>query len=395
MKKKILGLALMTASSTALATNGDNMIGVGPVARAMGGTGTAIEIGAENALKNPALLNVKKELEVDFAATLFMPKVSSKNTYASGEEADSASDTFAIPAIGLVYKISDKMNFGVGAYGVSGLGVDYRDEAATNGLSKMSTALSLFKFAPSVKYQVNDKLSLGAGISMLHGTLSIAYDSPSSSGTDIGRGNSQSLGAGYVIGAAYELDNMTFGFNYQSAIAMKYKHQIKNAAADFNIAGDIETDNLYQPSEMALGYAYKGDNWIATIDYRTIAWSSAPGYEDFGWDDQTVIALGGAYMMEKNTFRLGYSTANNPLGDDAVGNSGAQQAINVLNLVGFPATITTHITLGYTRDVSEKFALDVAYVTASADEEKADYQTGEIVTNHSQSSLSVGGRWSF
>lgn len=50
MKKRLLSLAILTASSTALATNGDNMIGVGAIIRAMGGTGTALAVGTESAL---------------------------------------------------------------------------------------------------------------------------------------------------------------------------------------------------------------------------------------------------------------------------------------------------------------------------------------------------------
>lgn len=37
MKKKLIGLTLALGCTSAFATNGDNMIGVVPVARAMGG----------------------------------------------------------------------------------------------------------------------------------------------------------------------------------------------------------------------------------------------------------------------------------------------------------------------------------------------------------------------
>jgi long-chain fatty acid transport protein len=386
MKKRILGLALTLGTTGAFATNGDNMIGIGPVTRAMGGTGTAYSVGAESALKNPALLRTNKDLEVDFAATMFMPKVTANNSGASGDDVESASDQFAIPAIGLIYKISEKMNFGVGAYGVSGLGVDYRDSAVADGVYRMSTALSLFKFAPSVSYNINKNLSIGGGIHLLHGTLAIAYDA---GGGFAGQGVSQSLGTGFDFGAAYEMGNMTFGFNYQSQIAMEYKYQLEDSATPLGVT-DVDSDKLDQPTEMTFGFAYNAGKWMATLDYKMIQWSSAAGYEEFGWDDQAVIALGGAYMHGKNTYRLGYSTANSPLGEDAIETATNKDA---LNLLGFPANITTHYSFGFSRQVSERFGFDIAYVMAP--EAKDDINGGVIEVKHSQSSLSAGGRWSF
>lgn len=227
---------------------------------------------------------------------------------------------------------------------------------------------------------------------------------------NIGRGASQSIGTGFDLGLAYKLGAMTFGFNYQTPIAMEYKHQLENAANDFQASSELDSDKLTQPSEMALGFTYDAGKWLVTVDYRTIGWSSAAGYEEFGWEDQTVIALGGAYTMGKNIFRLGYSTANNPLGDDAIKNDtmvgmqqGPRNSFNFLNAVGFPATITSHISLGYTREFSKRFSLDLAYVTANGESSDIEFMgptdggptTFEVTSTHSQSSFTVGGRWVF
>ena len=58
MKNKILAViaASITATSyNAVATNGDSLIGLGAISRAMGGTGVAHFAGAESALKKPGI----------------------------------------------------------------------------------------------------------------------------------------------------------------------------------------------------------------------------------------------------------------------------------------------------------------------------------------------------
>ena len=69
-------------STSALATNGDNLIGVGPISRAMGGVGIAAPQDAISAVfANPAAMCFGPFCpagEVDFGGTLFMPDVKAK-----------------------------------------------------------------------------------------------------------------------------------------------------------------------------------------------------------------------------------------------------------------------------------------------------------------------------
>jgi long-chain fatty acid transport protein len=71
---------LMT--SAVLATNGDNLIGVGPISRAMGGVGIAAPQDAISAVfSNPAAMCFGPFCPsgaVDFAGTMFIPDVKAK-----------------------------------------------------------------------------------------------------------------------------------------------------------------------------------------------------------------------------------------------------------------------------------------------------------------------------
>ena len=72
-------LAVVCFAVPAFATNGDNIIGVGAISRSMGGVGAAAPQDAISAVfGNPAAMCYIpcESSEVDFAATLFVPKIS-------------------------------------------------------------------------------------------------------------------------------------------------------------------------------------------------------------------------------------------------------------------------------------------------------------------------------
>src|SRR5258708_18847305 len=143
MKMNPLTTKTALATSTAmlpaagLATNGDNLIGIGPNSRAMGGVGIAIPQDAISAVfANPSAMCFTSGCacsEINFAGTLFMPHIKGEVADSSGIfRADSDEKVYAIPAIGLSLPIDPetrRWRFGLSAYGVTGLGVDYRGTA--------------------------------------------------------------------------------------------------------------------------------------------------------------------------------------------------------------------------------------------------------------------------
>nr|MCH9740751.1 hypothetical protein [Campylobacterota bacterium] len=113
---------------------------------------------------------------------------------------------------------------------------------------------------------------------------------------------------------------------------------------------------------------YEKDNFKATLDYRKILWSSADGYDAFGWEDQDVFALGLAYQMDSLTLRGGYNHSDSPLGDgnfEGATVSGVPfpaSSIAFFNVMGFPAISGKHFTVGLGYDISKNVGFDVAYV---------------------------------
>ena len=405
--KRTIKLAVVAAmamgATSAFATNGDNLIGLGAKSRGMAGVGIGMSHGAESGLSNPALI---KGNEVSFGGTVFMPDVKFNNEMTfptpagmatvGTEEASSDSDLSVIPEVAVSMEVNEHFAWGVGMYGVAGMGVDYRDDAVQtdpngnfmgtkSGTNQMLTNLQLMRFALPLVYK-NKGFSLAVSPILQYGSLSIAYNAGQAfadaqgnmHNTMTGRGLSQDLGFGYNVGLAYEYKNFTIGAVYTSAIDMEYKDQISKATQQFGLnRGQGLGDNLEQPAEYGIGMSYtiKNAHTIA-VDYKNVAWSSAKGYEDFKWEDQDIVMVGYQYQAKKWALRLGYNYASNPIKEQTAANFMAGDydgaVINYFNAAGFPATVESHYAIGGSYQFSDKIGVDFAYTYAPEVEENYD-----------------------
>ena len=382
--KKTIKLAVVAAlalgATSAFATNGSALIGMGAKSRGMAGTSIGISHGAESALSNGALITSVESTEISFGGTLFMPKV---QRTMRGNTDDSAADMNVIPEVSIASKVADNFYVGVGMWGTAGMGVDYRDDT-TAGTYNMVTNLQLMQFGVPMAYKTAG-LSLAITPILQYGSLDIDYNSPSNRHAGV----AQDLQFGYNLGVSYEMKGLTVGAMYKSEIEMEYKGQLKSAGADFGLT---LSDKLSTPAEIGLGASYAfGANTVA-IDYKRIKWSSASGYEDFSWDDQDVIALGYAYSTDTWTARLGYNYAKSPISEQDVTKPGGYSK-NVLNLLGFPGIVESHYAIGGTYAFSKQTSVDLAFTYAP--EVTQTYAgadgggTFTIETKHSQTGISA------
>ncbi|WP_131111956.1 OmpP1/FadL family transporter [Sulfuricystis thermophila] len=419
LKKIAALLAIAGLSAPAFATNGDNLIGLGAMSRALGGTGTAAFFGAENTLTNPALLGKMKGTEFSIAGTAFMPDVKASTDIAMpGTVASKTSDAdfFAIPEVSLANRLNNNWTFGLGMYGTSGMGVDYR---GNDGLFHAYSNLQMMKFVPSVAYN-NGNFGLGAALAIQYGALDLNYKTPS--GT-VGNGNSSDFGYGVNLGAYYDVTkDFTVGVTYQSEIAMTYKDQLTTAADGFGIGpngmGTVTSNKLTQPEEIKLGVAYTTGPWLLTADYKRVNWSKADGYKTFNWDDQDIFGLGVKYSGNGWWLGAGYNYGKDPIKKlpDAQSMTGySNQAINMFNNMFFPAIVENHFTFGGGMNIGKNSSLDFAVVYAS--EVSKTINTGTITsvmatmptpnpalmpvnattqkTDHSQTAVTVSVRMNF
>ncbi|MCW8935296.1 MAG: outer membrane protein transport protein [Gammaproteobacteria bacterium] len=430
MKNKILAVlaASVTATSfNAVATNGDSLIGLGAISRSMGGTGVAHFAGAESALKNPALLSQQEGIEVMFGGTYFAPDVQvTKNGSPEDLTATSDADKNMIPEVAIAHELGDGWVVGVGMFGSAGMGTDWRDSApmtdpATGqvGLYGMRSNLLLLKFAVPFAYS-KDNWSVGIAPVLQYGALDLAYTTanrdqfglPNTPPTkEIGQGSSYDFGMGYDLGFSFNIPSsgITLGLVYESSIEMTYDHQISNSAAAFGYGqpGALVnfTDDLEQPAHIAAGIDWQNDMMSVTFDIKNIMWGDAKGYEDFGWENQTVYALGVEYLMDKKlALRFGYNYGKNPIENSTdttpvfTGGPTNGDVLNTFNHVMFPAITEQHFTAGFGYAFSKNVALDMALTYATSPDVTVSAQTtglGDITITNDQLAITAGIKYGF
>ena len=399
--KKTIKLVVVAAlgATSAFATNGATLIGMGAKSRGMAGTGIAMSHGAESALTNPALITSVESIEISFGGTLFMPDVENTQTvYPTGTPpaytatSSSDADMNVIPEVSLAAKINDNFYVGVGMWGTGGMGVDYR-EATTGTQFQMVTNLQLMEFGVPLAYKV-DGLSVALTPILQYGSLDINYNNSN----NIGAGVAQDFAFGYNIGVAYEISGITVGAVYKSRIDMDYKDQLVNAMAGFGVA--YTNTELSSPAEIGVGASYTVDEHTVALDYKRIKWSDAKGYKDFKWDDQNVITLGYEYKTKEWSARAGYNYASSPIQNLAPGSLSAPAGstfagdyaglLNTFNLLGFPGIVESHYAVGGSYNISKQVSVDLAFTYASEVTETFKNFAGlDITTKHSQTGVSA------
>jgi long-chain fatty acid transport protein len=377
----VVGLLIPVA---ALATNGDNIIGVGPISRAMGGVGIAAPRDAISAVfSNPAAMcfgDFCPSSQVDFAGTIFMPTIT--GTVGAGSQSfygTSAPRVYPIPALGISWNFPElpKWRFGFGAYGVTGLGVDYRNTNLNTTSNQIlgfppppnaplvagqRTELSVMKFAPTAAYVPVPWLSLGVALNIDYSTL------------DLGSGVGSAFGVGAQIGAIVKPHpKVSLGVTYITPQNITYRR-----VTDFNGDGSLDDLTLGSPNTLGFGIAFEPilKKLLIEGDIKWLNWSAARGYKDFGWRDQMVLSIGAEYKpIPKLALRVGYNYGNNPLKHHNInglfGNTTSVQGFPVptyyyesFRTIGFPAIVQHHFTCGVGYHVTEKFIVNLGYVHA-------------------------------
>ncbi len=419
----VIVMLCLAAGGSALATNGDNLIAIGPIERAMGGVGVAHPMDAIGAVfSNPAAMCFGEycpSSEANFNTTFFMPKTEAKvKNFAGSFKGDSDSDFFVIPALGMSLPIgqtASNWRFGLAAYGVSGLGVDYRDTDIDQGnffgpgfplVAGTESDLQIMKISPAVAFQPSARFSVGLGLHVDYATL------------DLGDGSSEGWGLGFQAGLIYNpTDQFHVGLTYISPQEIDH-----DDVTDFDGDGRKDDLTLERPQQAAVGLAYSflDDRMLIETDVRWINWSDAEGYDDFDWDDQWVFAVGAQYEVVSGLYlRCGYNYAENPVnehngwdGSINPGTGSPNEFVNVqgknipryyyetFRTIGFPAIVEHHVTAGVGYVLNESWSFNIGFMHAfenTITEEGTDFsgQPTQLKSTLSENSVDVGVTWRF
>jgi long-chain fatty acid transport protein len=408
----LAALLLAAAAVPALATNGMRMIGFSPTQNSMGGTGIGATLDSGTILTNPAGMS-ELDRRLDLSVTWFKPTVEYTATgvapgYANdGVKYTSDRGGSPVPNFGVVIPLGSGFTAGVGAFGVGGMGVDYK-----SGLYSGVTLTSYqnLRIAPAIAWKANDLFSVGVTLNaswaqmkydVASGFGQVPHDTASSFGFGATLGVKLTPMKNLTFGAAYELksDFQDFKFTIPAHIGM-------TPGGPFPFPGGTDKLAFDQPAVASVGVAYRAiPALLLAFDVQWITWSAVMGKNqpkytndtqltgsmpfNMSWDDQMVYKIG-AELAVAPTFkvRAGFDYAKNPLDPN-----------RAFENIAFPAVAESHVTLGLGWAATETLAINVGGMyspkTTVTGANPAGQGLASYQSSMSQYSIDLGLGWKF
>lgn len=172
--------ALMVAALPALATNGMNMEGYGPISTGMGGASQAIEHGTAAMAQNPATLALMAPgARLDLALGVLGPKVSS--SMPGFGTANSGGTSYVMPAVGYARR-NGALSYGIGVFAQGGMGTEYGANTflAMGSGEPVRSELGVGRVLLPLAYQVTPDLAVGATLDFMWASLDMRMAVPGS-----------------------------------------------------------------------------------------------------------------------------------------------------------------------------------------------------------------------
>jgi long-chain fatty acid transport protein len=319
---------------------------------------------------NPAGLDYVDDTEVSLG---IIPITPGHSFSGSGGSLDAEGQTFFPPQLYGAKRINEKLVIGLGVYAPFGLGTDWGTTWDGRYVST-NAAIQCVNVNPSLSYQLNEMISLGAGLSYIHSSAviekmtdtglslysTVAASNPAAA--DPTWAGNKALdsqfkldgtgsGFGFNIGALVRpMPKLQLGISYRGATELEYDGDatFKHAAALKSIplgpgvtahdaisakmpAKQGGTATLNLPWMLNLGAMYEiSSKWDASVDLDMVGWSVyeelAVDFEDNlpmdkqvldkDWENTFVFRLGTSYdATDVLTVRGGFLYDQSPIPD--------------------------------------------------------------------------------
>jgi long-chain fatty acid transport protein len=341
-------LTLVAASSAGYATNGINLIGFGAESSLMAGADVAVARDTSALNTNPAgLTQIKGPLLDMFGSILRTTDLVHKDP----RNEEHASNRYTpLGGGGYARPIEDtSCTAGIGFFAQGGAGGVFDNLRTPFGnRDDLSSLFGIAKVIPGIGCEVTDKLSLGASLNIVYG--SIEQDFFPHTSVNLGGGNyfpgfklenAAAVRTGFKLGMQYRITpTLTLAAAYTEKTELPMTGG--SLVADFTAAGlgkvkysDASVKGFALPREVAVGFAYKpADAWLVSFKLNWLNWddavndvklratnpnnSSAPPVfaipTPADWKDQWVIATGVAYNWDdRTTIYAGHNYGKNPI----------------------------------------------------------------------------------
>jgi long-chain fatty acid transport protein len=395
MKSIYLQLIIFSFSAVMYSQAGHIMQGVGAVNMSMGGASTGQPLDISGAMQwNPAALSVfdSKIIKLDVGAFFSSPELSGSlpagmlGPGAPGVSGTTKDDrgTSPMPALSMVWgKEGSKHTFGASAFGISGFGVTFPEEAnnplsatfnpmensnplnypqAARGFGLIESDYMLLQVGLAWAYELSDKFSIGVQPNINYAALELAPN-PTANPTMAGyptTDKASALGFGAQFGVFYDSGfGLKLGASYKTAQKFS-EFEFTNTYLDNSTAkSNFQMD---YPAILSLGLGYSTNNVDLALDFRRVDYENTDGFSEtgwtptasvagFGWENISILSAGLQYKgIKKLPLRFGYTYSSNPIPDE-------------VTFFNIPATavIKNAYQFGLSYVVSDSWKLDAVY----------------------------------
>ena len=297
--KKIAIVAASVLTSLAAMAEGYQINTLSAKQLGMGHTGTALKLGAENMIFNPAGLGFSDKT-LDISASVTAIKADATCTY---EGVDYKTDNgISTPlAVNASFKIIDGLQAGISFYTPYGSAINWTNNWPGSMLSQQ-VSLKVYNVQPTISWRILPNLSVGAGLMIAWGNVDL--DKALISGksfqdvTQIPLGNTAAasinlngtsqVAVGVNVGAMFDINSKwTIGANFRSKMSMKmttgtasvsYANEMLEQALE-NQLGIINQSQF--KSEMPCPYVFNfgasyrpTDRWTIAADIQLTGWKT-------------------------------------------------------------------------------------------------------------------------
>jgi len=314
-------LAVLSAASTAFATNGMNLEGYGATSHALGGTSTAFNTGNSGVTNNPATLGLREEgsSEIGIGIRGLHPDV---NLGFNGVTAESKGDSYFMPSLSYMRK-DGKITWGFAVLAQGGMGTEYGENSplfsygmpmTKSGMVPLSgqdirSEVGVGRLMFPVAYNLTENTVIGASLDFLWASMDLRMDMD---GAHFGDMAMQGIG-GKVSGSMFG----TLGGMINSGMVSDIDY----------VRYDFSNDNAFLGE--AIGY---GTGFKVGITHR------------FG----KLLTVGGSYHSQTRISDLETSGATLSFaGKDAMNNAFSQSVKGTIKVRDFewPATLAAGVAL--------------------------------------------------
>ncbi len=327
---------------------------------------------------NPAsMISAQQGLTVESHNTALIPYSEINGTLSGGflgtssiGSGDIASDAW-VPAAYAAYRLNDKLIFGVGINSPFGLSTKPEQNWAAQFYSRSSSVFSL-NVNPNIAYQINDMISIAAGVQIQY--LDVSLKSADATSAAFARSNQISgddIGFGVTAGITVKpFEGTEFGLGYRSGVAHELEGNLYASGVTSAISlGVITPDMINFSAKQKITDKFRvlgtveWTNWSRLKAPRAISDTSGATLTtlNFNYDDGWFFSLGGEYdFNDKLTLRAGLAYEISPI-DEEIRSTRLPDNNRWWLSAGASYAFNDHLAfdLGYTHIISEATSINI------------------------------------